>query len=115
MYGKARDKLDGRLYTQRTTYLLYPLDEFTEYFIQVYAETAVSGAASNIEKAETFEDGKCFHYCSFFSDYSDLLKFSNIVLYQATPLQILAKLRHGIWPSNSVKYKNNHSPFNVSN
>ncbi|KAL9973661.1 hypothetical protein ACROYT_G020143 [Oculina patagonica] len=56
MYGKARDKLDGRIYTQRTSYLLYPLEEFKEYFIQVYAETVVSGASSNIEQAKTFED-----------------------------------------------------------
>ncbi len=66
MYGKARDKLDGRLYTKSTSYLLYPLEEFTEYFVQMYAETAVSGASSNIEQAKTFEDGKLFVVVSFF-------------------------------------------------
>ena len=60
MYGKARDKLDGRLYTKRTTYLLYPLEEFTDYFVEVFAETALSGPTSNIEQAKTFEDGKMF-------------------------------------------------------
>ena len=60
MYGKARDKPDGRLYTTRTAYLLYPLEEFTEYFVEVFAETALSGPTSNIEQAKTFEDGKMF-------------------------------------------------------
>lgn len=70
VYGEARDKLDKRFYSISTAYLLYPLEEFTEYFVQVYAETAVSGASSNIEQAKTFEDGKCFHCCCFslFSD-----------------------------------------------
>ncbi|KAL9973643.1 hypothetical protein ACROYT_G020124 [Oculina patagonica] len=56
MYGESRDKLDQRFYPTSTSYLLHPLEEYTEYFVQVYAETAVSGAASNIEQATTLED-----------------------------------------------------------
>ena len=69
MYGKVRGKLDGTLYTQRTAYLLTPLEEFTEYFVQVYAETSVSGASSNIEQAKTFEDGKLVYFPFSFNFY----------------------------------------------
>ena len=62
MYGKATDKLDGRVYTTSTAYLLYPLQEFTDYFVEVYAETSVSGASSAIERAKTLEDGKMLSF-----------------------------------------------------
>ena len=58
MYGKVRGKLDGRYYTTETTYSLTSLEEFTDYFVQVYAETSVSGAASNIEQEKTLQDGE---------------------------------------------------------
>ena len=58
MYGKVRGKLDQRYYTTETTYSLTSLEEFTDYFVQVYAETSVSGAASNIEQEKTLQDGE---------------------------------------------------------
>ena len=69
MYGTASGKLDGRLYTLDKSYLITGLEEFTEYFVQVQAETAVSKTPSNIEQAKTIEDGKLsvfsfFFYCS---------------------------------------------------
>ena len=48
------------LNTTSTTYLITGLEEFTEYFVQVHAETSVSGAPSSIEQAKTREDGKLF-------------------------------------------------------
>ena len=60
MYGKASGKVDESVDTTNRTYLITGLDEFTEYFVQVEAETSVSGAASNIERAKTLEDGKMF-------------------------------------------------------
>ena len=60
MYGTASSKLDERVNTTSTTYLITGLEEFTEYFVQVHAETSVSGAASIIEQAKTHEDGKLF-------------------------------------------------------
>ena len=58
MYGTASSKLDKSDYTGNTTttYLISGLEEFTEYFFQVYAETSVSGNPSNIEQAKTRED-----------------------------------------------------------
>ena len=60
MYGTASSKLDERLTTTSTTYLITGLEEFTEYFVQVHAETSVSGTTSIIEHAKTLEDGKLF-------------------------------------------------------
>ena len=60
MYGTASSKLDERFNTTSTTYLITGLEEFTEYFVQVHAETSVSGAPSIIEHAKTLEDGKLF-------------------------------------------------------
>ena len=70
MYGTASSKLDGRLYTPVKSYLITGLEEFTEYFVQVHAETAVSGTPSSIEQAKTFEDGKLYFFIFFF-DFSD--------------------------------------------
>ena len=60
MYGTASSKLDERVNTTSTTYLITGLEEFTEYFVQVHAETSVSGDPSSIEQAKTLEDGKLF-------------------------------------------------------
>ena len=60
MYGTASSKLDERLNTTSTTYLITGLEEFTEYFVQVHAETSVSGDPSSIEQEKTLEDGKLF-------------------------------------------------------
>ena len=60
MYGKGSDKLDESVYTTDKAYFITGLEEFTEYFVKVQAETSVSGTASNIEQAKTLEDGKMF-------------------------------------------------------
>jgi len=51
----------------KKTHSLTSLEEFTDYFVQVHAETSVSGAASNIEQAKTLQDGKCLplHFLDF--------------------------------------------------
>ena len=60
MYGTASSKLDERVNTTSTTYLITDLEEFTEYFVQVHAETSVSGDPSSIEQEKTLGDGKLF-------------------------------------------------------
>ena len=60
-YGTASEAMDESRYTSRTTYLLSSLKEFTVYYVQVFAETSVSGNLSNIVDAKTFEDSKFFH------------------------------------------------------
>ena len=114
MYGKARDKLDGTFFTTSTTYLLAPLEEFTEYFVQVYAETAVSGHPSNIERAKTSEDGNmsvvllfllylaiccllgfvCIFVC-FSVNYINPDQFKNSVLHPPTTFQVTGKTYFG--------------------
>lgn len=61
-YGRERDNLDTLRYTIDTVteYLLTPLEEYTEYFVQVSAETSVSGNPSNIEQARTHEAGEYY-------------------------------------------------------
>ena len=56
MYGTGSSKLDETLHTTDTAYVIPGLEEFTEYFVQVSAETSVSGTPSNIEQATTRED-----------------------------------------------------------
>ena len=84
MYGTASSKLDGRLYTLDKSYLITGLEEFTEYFVQVHAETAVSGTPSNIKQAKTFEDGKLFVFifsfdCSYQLLEDDCMKVNHLV------------------------------------
>jgi len=69
MYGEEKGKLDGRFYTNATTYELTSLEEFTDYFVQVHAETSVSGAASDIEQAKTLQDGKLLPFCFLDFEY----------------------------------------------
>jgi len=69
MYGKEKGKLDGRFTTNAKTYALTSLEEFTDYFVQVHAETSVSGAASDIEQAKTLEDGKLLPLCFLDFEY----------------------------------------------
>ena len=58
MYGTASSKLDKMDYKGKTvtSYSISGLEEFTEYFVQVYAETSVSGNPSNIKQTKTRED-----------------------------------------------------------
>ena len=62
VYGTALDTMNVRVYTSQTMYMLSPLEEFTVYYVQVFAETSVSGNQSNIVQAKTFEDSKFFHF-----------------------------------------------------
>ena len=58
LYRQPKDGLNmRRVYTKDTEYLLTQLEEFTDYVVQVYAETAVSGVPSNILQEKTLEDG----------------------------------------------------------
>ena len=59
-YGTARDKLNTVRYTSGTTYLLSSLEEYTQYFVQVLAETSVTGEYSEMKHAMTPEDGELF-------------------------------------------------------
>ena len=59
-YGKARDKLDTSRFTPNTEYDLTSLEEYTEYFVQVHADTSVSGNPSDIKQATTDEAGEFF-------------------------------------------------------
>ena len=51
--------MNKEVYPTTTEYLLTSLDEFSTYYVQVHAETAVSGSASSILSAKTKEDGQC--------------------------------------------------------
>ena len=55
--GQLKDGLNRRVYTKDTEYLLISLEEFTDYVVQVYAETAVSGLSSITLQEKTLEDG----------------------------------------------------------
>ena len=56
-YGLSKDGMNTQMYPTNTEYLLAPLDEFSIYYVQVHAETAVSGPASSILSEKTKEDG----------------------------------------------------------
>ena len=53
-------------------------NQFTEYFVQVYGETSVSGTPSNIVQAKTLEDGKLFVFI-FFSFFFFCFDQNNVV------------------------------------
>ena len=74
VYGTALEIMNARVYTLQTTYILSPLEEFTVYYVQVFAETSVSGKESNIVQAKTFEDGKSFHFITYKCSSSGLCK-----------------------------------------
>ena len=59
-YGRERDNLDTSQYTSDTEYSLSPLEEYTDYFVQVSAETSVSGIPSDIKQATTLEAGELY-------------------------------------------------------
>ena len=70
-YGKARDDLDETRYSRiEVSYQLLDLEEFTVYYVQVSAETSVSGELSDIVDAKTLEDGiACNFECFIMSCY----------------------------------------------
>ena len=64
-YGKARGDLDETRYSPTdVSYELTDLEEFTVYYVQVFAETSVTGELSDIVRAKTLEDGMaCIFEC----------------------------------------------------
>ena len=65
-YGTARDKLNQRRNSpSNVSYELNDLEEFTDYYVQVFAETSVSGKPSDIVDAKTLEDGMASNFECF--------------------------------------------------
>ena len=65
-YGTARDKLNERRNSPTAvSYQLTELEEFTVYYVQVFAETSVSGKLSDIVDAKTLEDGMASNFECF--------------------------------------------------
>ena len=65
-YGTARDNLNERRNSPTAvSYQLTELEEFTVYYVQVFAETSVSGKLSKIVDAETLEDGMACNFECF--------------------------------------------------
>ena len=59
-YGTQKDSLNQRvqLGSAHSSYTLDNLEEFTTYYIQVRAETSVTGTPSGMHEAKTLEDGE---------------------------------------------------------
>jgi len=67
-YGTVRDNLNERrnsLSPSAVSYQLTELEEFTVYYVQVFAETSVSGKLSEIVDAKTLEDGMACNFECF--------------------------------------------------
>ena len=68
-YGTEKSNLNERRNSPTAvSYELLDLEEFTVYYVQVSAETSVSGELSDIVDAQTLEDGmacnfECFMLC----------------------------------------------------
>ena len=66
-YGTDRSNLNERKNSPTAvSYLLTGLEEFTVYYVQVFAETSVSGKLSLIVDAKTLEDGMACNFECFF-------------------------------------------------
>ena len=70
-YGTERSNLNERKNSRTAVrYELTDLEEFTVYYVQVFAETSVSGKLSLIVDAKTLEDGMaCNFECFVMSCY----------------------------------------------
>ena len=91
-YGTARDNLNERRNSPTAvSYQLTELEEFTVYYVQVFAETSVSGKLSEIVHAKTLEDGMaCNFECFFMLCY---------VLYSRTVIwDVSIQMRHRLSP-----------------
>ena len=65
-YGKAKGDLDVTRYSPTdVSYELTDLEEFTVYYVQVVAETSVTGEPSDIVDAKTLEDGMACNFECF--------------------------------------------------
>ena len=91
-YGTARSNLDERRNSATAvSYKLTGLEEFTVYYVQVYAETSVTGKLSEIVDAKTFEDGMA---CNF-----ECFVMSCYLLYTRTVIWDVSKqMRHRLPP-----------------
>ena len=66
-YGTERSNLNERKNSPTAvSYLLTGLEEFTVYYVQVFAEISVSGKLSLIVDARTLEDGMACNFECFF-------------------------------------------------
>ena len=66
-YGTERSNLNERRNSPTAlSYELLDLEEFTVYYVQVFAETSVSGKLSLIVDARTLEDGMACNFEFFF-------------------------------------------------
>ena len=57
-YRIAQDNVNERKMSSTTECVLENLEEFTEYYVRVHAETTISGNSSAIKQAKTLEDGE---------------------------------------------------------
>ena len=65
-YGTERSNLNERGNSPTAvSYKLTGLEEFTVYYVQVFAETSVSGKLSEIVDAKTLEDGMACNFERF--------------------------------------------------
>ena len=65
-YGTERSNLNERGNSPTAvSYKLTVLEEFTVYYVQVFAETSVSGKLSEIVDAKTLEDGMACNFERF--------------------------------------------------
>ena len=65
-YGTERSNLNERRNSPTAvSYKLTGLDEFTIYYVQVFAETSVSGKLSEIVDGKTLEDGMASNFECF--------------------------------------------------
>ena len=65
-YGTETSNLNERKNSPTAvSYLLTGLEEFTVYYVQVFAETSVSGKLSEIVDAKTLEDGMACNFECF--------------------------------------------------
>ena len=91
-YGTARDNLNERRNSPTAvSYQLTDLEEFTVYYVQVFAETSVSGKRSAIVDAKTSEDGMASNFECFV-----MLCY---VLYSRTVIwDVSIQMRHRLSP-----------------
>ena len=91
-YGTARDKLNQRRNSPTdVSYELNDLEEFTDYYVQVFAETSVSGKLSDIVDAKTLEDGMASNF-----EYFVMLCY---LLYTRTVIwDVSIQMRHRLPP-----------------
>ena len=91
-YGTERSNLNERRNSlTAVSYELIDMEEFTVYYVQVFAETSVSGKLSEIVDAKTLEDGMaCNFECFVMLCY---LLYSRTVIWDVS-----IQMRHRLSP-----------------